>query len=189
MDGKKTKHCNVHLFCNLCTNTKSGRTNIWEKITCVLACCHYIIKLIIKFLQEFFAFITIWGEMVGNSHPVPLLMIIYWSDDSIQTVPEEVQAREMILWNSQKCEMGKNFKMWKNVSVTDGPPANRIEKIEQLWKEKLLSSNSSTTFIFRVVQFFQFVWLVGRQLLTPCEIFALKWIRDSCRCSRKLSMV
>ena len=70
--------------------------------------------------------------MVGNSHPVPLLMIIYWSDDSIQTVPEEVQAREMILWNSQKCEMGKNFKMWKNVSVTDGPPAKRIEKIEQL---------------------------------------------------------
>ena len=36
---------------------------------------------------------------MGNSHPVPLLMIIYWSDDSIQTVPEEVQAREMILWS------------------------------------------------------------------------------------------
>ena len=120
MDGEKAKHCNVHLFCNLCTNKKSGRTNIWEKITCVLACCHYsssviivniivtnIINLIIK---EFFAFITVWGEMVGNSHPVPLLMIIYWSDDSIQTVPEEVQPREMILWSHNlwsrtKCEM------------------------------------------------------------------------------------
>ena len=41
MDGEKAKHCNVHLFCNLRTNTKSRRTNIWEIITCVLACCHY----------------------------------------------------------------------------------------------------------------------------------------------------
>ena len=53
-------------------------------------------------------------------------------------------------------------------------PAKRMEKLNYSKKEKLLSSNSSTTFIFRVVQFFQFVWLVGRQLLTPCEIFALK---------------
>ena len=69
---------------------------------------------------------------------------------------------------------GKHLKMWKNVSVTDGLPAKRMEKLNYSKKEKLLSSNSSTTFIFRVVQFFQFVWLVGRQLLTPCEIFALK---------------
>ena len=31
-----------------------------------------------------------------------------------------------------KAAMGKNFKMWKNVSVTDGVPAKRIEKIKQL---------------------------------------------------------
>ena len=79
---------------------------------------------------------------MGNSHPVPLLMIIYWSDDSIQTVPEEVQAREMILWNSQKCEMGKNFKMWKNVSVTDGLPAKRIEKLNNSEKKKCLAQTA-----------------------------------------------
>ena len=49
---------------------------------------------------------------------------------------------------------GKHLKMWKNVSVTDGLPAKRMEKLNYSKKEKLLSSNSLTTFIFRVVQFF-----------------------------------
>ena len=37
----------------------------------------------------------------------------------------------------------------------------------------MLSSNSLTTFLFRVVDFFQSVWLVVRQLRTRCEFFAL----------------
>ena len=59
--------------------------------------------------------------------------------------------------------MRKNVRNWRPTSQTDW-------KIEQPWKEKLLSSNSWTNFLFRVVQFFQSVWLVGCQLRTRCEI-------------------
>ena len=59
----------------------------------------------------------------------------------------------------------KKFRDWRPTSQTDW-------KIEQLWKVKLLSWNSLTTFLFGMVQFFQSVWLVGRQLRTHCEIFA-----------------
>ena len=61
--------------------------------------------------------------------------------------------------------------MWKNVRSWR-PNSQTNWKIEQLWKEKLFSSNRITTFLFRVVQFFQSVWLVGRQLWTRGEIFA-----------------
>ena len=46
---------------------------------------------------------------------------------------------------------GKNSEMWKEVSVIDGLPAKRIEKLNNSEKEKLLKS--LTTFLFRVVQF------------------------------------
>ena len=40
--------------------------------------------------------------------------------------------------------MGKNVKMWEKMSVTDGLPAKRIEKLNNSEK-KILSSNSLTT--------------------------------------------
>ena len=56
------------------------------------------------------------------------------------------------MWNGQKFQnVEKCVRNWPTTSQTDW-------KIEQLWKEKLLSSNSVTTFLCRVVQFVQSVW-------------------------------
>ena len=83
----------------------------------------------------------------------------------------------------------KNVCNWRPTSQTDW-------KIESLWKEKLLSSNSSATFLFREIQFFQSVWLVGRQLRTRWEIFVhfyclFAWVcvymHKSCLCVPLLS--
>ena len=62
-----------------------------------------------------------------------------------------------------------------NVPVTDSPPAKRIERVERLWKENLLSCLSWTIFIFRVVQFFNpFGWWAVRyrHIFPKFEIFA-----------------
>ena len=70
---------------------------------------------------------------------------------------------------SQLCSGQKFQKVEKN--VRNWRPSGQADwKVERLWKEKLLSSNRLTTFLFRVVQFFN---LLGRQFRTRVEIFSL----------------
>ena len=62
-------------------------------------------------------------------------------------------------WPS-KHTFGQKF---HNVSVTDGPPAKQIGKIELFRKEKLLLLLEHNNFTFQSCSIFQSVWLVGRQ--------------------------
>ena len=118
-------------------------------------------------LQKSFQASVIVAHFNFVSKPVSLLFVF------IQAVKHNGGTKEtrtnlvanLYDWPVTIAFTGKCRKSWKttiqytlgqkfhNVSVTDGPPAKRIEKIEQLWKEKLLSSNSVTTFLFIVVQF------------------------------------
>ena len=59
------------------------------------------------------------------------------------------------------------------MSVTDGLPAKQIEKLNNSEKKNCQAQTASQLLFLRVVHFFQSVWLVGRQLRTRCEIFAL----------------
>ena len=79
-------------------------------------------------------------------------------------------------WQSQP--WASKISKFHNVFVTDGPPAKWIEKIERLWKGKLLSS--LTIFLFQSC----LIFLAGRPSITDTSFHISEFLpsRFLCRC-------